>query len=128
MNHQVVDISPIGFVANQLNYQQFDFSVPKMIEPYVIVVPWPNEESRLLAPIRPFQPMVWIWLGVSILILTPFLTFLSGFYLRFIALKTKKHPEGSNVNMIRRPILDFAGLLHNGSFLFSHITNQGNSF
>jgi hypothetical protein len=115
-------------VATQLKYQQIDFSVPKMIEPYIIIVPWPKEESRLLAPIRPFQPMVWIWLGISILILTPFLTFLSGFYLRFIAPNAKKYPEGSNVNMIRRSILDFAGLLHNGSFLLSHITNQGNSF
>lgn len=28
------------------------------MEPYYIVVPWPKEESRLLAPIHPFQPMV----------------------------------------------------------------------
>lgn len=27
-----------------------------MMEPYYIVVPWPKEQSRLLAPIRPFQP------------------------------------------------------------------------
>ena len=116
---QVVDISPIGFVANSPKYEQIDFSVPKMIEPYVIIVPWPKEESRIWASIRPFQPMVWLWLAVALFVLTPFLTFLSGFYLRFI---------GPIASMRHRPIINFADLLHNVSFLLSHITNQGTFF
>jgi hypothetical protein len=29
-----------------------------IVEPFPIIVPWPKEENRLLAPIRPFQPLV----------------------------------------------------------------------
>ena len=117
-HHQVADVGPIGLVANPDKYKQVDISVPKMIEPYIIIVPWPKEESRLLASIRPFQPMVWIWLGATILILIPFLTFLSGFYQRYVT-------RNSGNSSIGGPIIGFYGLLHNASFLLSHITNQG---
>jgi len=50
-------MSALGF-APSLNYSQIDLSVPVMIQPYRLIVPWPDEESRLLAPIRPFQPVV----------------------------------------------------------------------
>jgi len=110
----MVDVAPIGFVASPLKYQQVDISVPKIIEPFILIVPWPKEESRLLASIRPFQPMVWLWLGVTLLVLTPALTFLSGFYLRYIVL-----------NAMRRSIVNVAEILHNATFLLSHLTNQG---
>ena len=46
-------------LSKLLNFDKVvDLSVPSMIEPYGIVVPWPKEESYLLAPIRPFQSMV----------------------------------------------------------------------
>jgi hypothetical protein len=48
----------MGLVANPERYKQLDITVPAMIDPYHLVVPWPKEESRLLAPIRPFQPIV----------------------------------------------------------------------
>ena len=38
--------------------QNIDISVPIISEPYKLVVPWPKYESRLFAPIRPFQPLV----------------------------------------------------------------------
>ena len=104
-------------MATPPKYEQIDFSVPKMIEPYVIIVPWPKEESRLLASIRPFQPMVWLWLGVTLLVLTPILTFLSGFYVRYIVL-----------NAMHRSIVNVAGILHNGTFILSHLTNQGDFY
>ena len=104
---QKVDISPIGLNPTVNRYKQIDFSVPKMIEPNILIVPWPEEESRLLASIRPFQPAVWLCLGISIVVLIPFLTFLSGFYLRFIGPDDRR----------RQPIMSFAGLLHNGAFL-----------
>lgn len=43
---------------NHRFYLQADLSVPLMIAPFRIAVPWPATESRLLAPIRPFQPLV----------------------------------------------------------------------
>lgn len=51
-------MAPFGIIPSPEKYQMIDMSVPVMIEKYYIVVPWPNEESRLLAPIRPFQPIV----------------------------------------------------------------------
>ena len=119
-NQKEVDIAPIGLVASPLQYKQIDVSVPKMFEPYILIVPWPKEESRLFASIRPFQPMVWFWLGVALLVLTPVLAFLSGFYTRYIA--SAGHPSDF---IGRRRLLNFASILHNGSFLLSHITNQG---
>lgn len=52
---QEVDLVAAGIVPSHAKYQQFDFTVPMQIEPYRLVVPWPEEESRLLAPIRPFE-------------------------------------------------------------------------
>ena len=35
-------------------------TIPYKIEPWHLIVPWPKEESRLLATIRPFQlPVIW---------------------------------------------------------------------
>lgn len=47
-----------GLVPSPAKYQVIDISVPIIITPYRLVVPWPKEMSRLLAPILPFQPMV----------------------------------------------------------------------
>ena len=58
MKFKKADIAPNGFGMAWSKYQVVDLSVPIMIEPYRIVVPWPKEQSRLLAPIRPFQPLV----------------------------------------------------------------------
>ena len=57
MNKEV-DVTAFGLTSSYAKYQVIDLSIPMMIEPYSIVVPWPKEESRLLAPIRPFQPPV----------------------------------------------------------------------
>ena len=53
-----MDVTAFGVTSSHAKYQLVDLSIPMMIEPYSIVVPWPKEESRLLAPIRPFQPPV----------------------------------------------------------------------
>ncbi len=50
----------LGVTASLAKYLACDLSTPVMMEPFYIVVPWPKEESRLLAPIRPFQPEVCI--------------------------------------------------------------------
>ena len=38
-----------------------DFTTPVVISPYQFVVPYPQAESRLVAPIKPFQKEVWFW-------------------------------------------------------------------
>ena len=55
---QEADIAPIGQPMTYETFLILDVSVPVLIEAYGLIVPWPDEESRLLAPIRPFQPMV----------------------------------------------------------------------
>ena len=59
MENKETDIFAIGLVASASAYSQIDITVPVMMEPFRLIVPWPKEESRLLAPIRPFQPIVW---------------------------------------------------------------------
>ena len=59
----MADLAPYGLLPSPSKYEVIDMSVPFYMEPYRIVVPWPQPESPLLAPIRPFQPLVhWILL------------------------------------------------------------------
>ena len=59
LNEQEVDLSTIGITLHIKHYlQNVELSFPIYMEPYRLVVPWPKEENRLLAPIRPFQPWV----------------------------------------------------------------------
>ena len=44
-----------GLLSSHSKYQLVDLTVPFSIEPWHLIVPWPKEESRLLATIRPFQ-------------------------------------------------------------------------
>lgn len=44
-----------GFVITYDRFKQMDFSPPVLIQDYHMLVPYPTEESRLLAPIHPFH-------------------------------------------------------------------------
>jgi len=53
---QEVDIAPCGSSMSHSKYQRVDLSVPWLIQPLRIVVPWPKEENQqLIAVTRPFQ-------------------------------------------------------------------------
>ena len=71
-----------------------------------------------------FSFKVWLCLGISLAVMAPVLTFLSNLYGRYMERSSNPNPSRAH---IRRPIFDFYSLLHNFSFLLSHITNQGNS-
>ena len=60
LDDKEMDLGAIGVTMNFKHYSQqnIDISVPIISEPYKLVVPWPKYESRLFAPIRPFQPLV----------------------------------------------------------------------
>ena len=60
---------------------------------------------------------VWLMLGISLVVLALVLTLLSTVYLRYV--------NDSTRSWLKRPLMDFANLLHNSSFLLSHLTNQG---
>ena len=49
----------------RLTHERFlmaDPAVVHQIEPFRLVVPWPKEQNRLLAPILPFQPTVSVYI------------------------------------------------------------------
>lgn len=53
-------VFPIVLILEYLNYM--DLTVPIWVENYVLMQPFPEEEGRLTAPIRPFTPTVSIQL------------------------------------------------------------------
>ena len=55
-----MDLSAFGLDGMDHEWiKVIDLSVPVMVLPNKLIVPWPKEESRLLASIRPFQPLVY---------------------------------------------------------------------
>ncbi len=62
MIHKLLQEADIATTDIQLFlriYSQFDTSIPFYSAGSAFMVPWPDEESRLLAPIYPFQPTVY---------------------------------------------------------------------
>jgi len=55
---QEVDIATTDFLLYLSVFSRFDVSIPLYTAGTAIITPWPDEESRLLAPIHPFQPTV----------------------------------------------------------------------
>ena len=53
-----VDVVTIGLVPSSDKMRYMEFAPPSMVMPYQFLLPVPDEESRLLGPIRPFQPTV----------------------------------------------------------------------
>ena len=126
----------MGLVATPERYKQLDVTVPAMIDPYRLVVPWPKEKSRLLAPVRPFQPIVnlflfriclptfflsyelfnasqvWLCLALSLVITAPILNVIPTLHSKYIGGR-----RGID-------IIDFATTSRNSIFLLSHLINQ----
>ena len=53
-----MDIATTQIIMSLNNFERFDISIPLYAAGPVLMVPWPGEESRLLAAIRPFQSTV----------------------------------------------------------------------
>ncbi|KAI9566014.1 hypothetical protein GHT06_009813 [Daphnia sinensis] len=49
-------------------------------EPYTMVVPRPEEESRLFAFIWPFHPSVWLLIGITMVVMVVVMSLFSGSY------------------------------------------------
>ena len=54
-----MDISAFGMVQSPERNRLVDLSVPVMMKPYRLVLPWPEEKrvgrKDMLAPVRPFS-------------------------------------------------------------------------
>lgn len=55
---QEVDFVNFPIVMNYQYSTLMDFTIPVWIQNYVLMQPYPQEESRLIAPIRPFTSLV----------------------------------------------------------------------
>ena len=55
---QEADVLVTGLALSHARFLISDPSTCILIEPLRLLVPWPKEQSRLLAPILPFQPAV----------------------------------------------------------------------
>ena len=55
---QKADVLVMGVIVSHAKFLVSDPSTFILIEPFYLLVPWPKEESRILAPILPFQPPV----------------------------------------------------------------------
>ena len=54
-----MDIAPCGVSMSQSRFKTVDFTIPWLIDPLRLVVPWPKEEhQQLIAVTRPFQMAV----------------------------------------------------------------------
>ena len=53
-----VDICTYGFVATPERVQLMDFSIVAEIDNFRFIMRYPDAKSRLLGPVRPFQPIV----------------------------------------------------------------------
>ena len=62
-NMQEVDIATTDVVLYLSLFSRFDVSIPLYTAGTAIITPWPNEESRLLAPTYPFQPTVILYIS-----------------------------------------------------------------
>jgi len=58
MHLQDVDVITTTVTLFLARFIRFDVSIPLYTSGVALMVPWPDEENRLLAPIHPFQPMV----------------------------------------------------------------------
>ena len=61
-----MDFNAYGFIPTIQRIQQFDFTIPTQNDQYRFLVWYPEEESRLWGPIRPFQLLVWVLFFISI--------------------------------------------------------------
>jgi hypothetical protein len=53
-----VDTTAAGILIDPDQLDKIDFSYPILLSPVKMIVPAGEEESRLFAFVRPFQPMV----------------------------------------------------------------------
>lgn len=117
INDQEVEVVTYGIGLNLDHCTRLDCSRSLIASPYGLMVPWPEEESRLLAAIKPFQPIVinlntnqrnimeehflqvWISLCCTLIIMTLVLVWIPGLYLKFIE-GAGRHPNTFSNNAI----------------------------
>ena len=65
---QDADIAPGGVSSSITVYDKCDVSIPWLIQPYRMIVPWPEEQHNndIIAAARPFDSLVFVLLILRI--------------------------------------------------------------
>ena len=129
-------------ILNHSRYHQADLTVPWIFQSMEIVVPFPEvkDPNLITAIIRPFQPMVedyfvipfhqlclyigtlqvWLYVGLSLVVLSFTLTYVSGFYDKYINnIHRNQSPRG-----VATPMLTLGSFGINAMAVVSHLTNH----
>ncbi|KAI9554064.1 hypothetical protein GHT06_019336 [Daphnia sinensis] len=107
---QEIDVAPFPFVVTPLLLQLIDFSIPLTVEDYHLLQPWPEEESRLSACIRPFSTTVWLFFLISTGVVIVFMSVFTHF----------RHQQISKTTSFMNAVSDHA------IFVMTIVAAQGN--
>ncbi|KAK4019074.1 hypothetical protein OUZ56_001104 [Daphnia magna] len=72
-------------------------------ESYTMVVPRPEEESRLFAFIWPFQPSVWLLIGITVVVMVVVMSLFSGSYV-WLFVNDFRNPVAQNTREERMAV------------------------
>nr|CAH0108320.1 unnamed protein product [Daphnia galeata] len=131
INEKDVDGIACSFFLTMDRVERMDFTFHTFSDGFSLVVPKPEEESRLFAFIGPFQPNVWMLIFICVLVVIGMMTFFTGFY---NSRYTNPSPDGVNEDSESNPQHQYGGASKRSIFSFfgSHViyvintlTNQG---
>jgi glutamate receptor, ionotropic, invertebrate len=119
-----VDFNAYGFIPTIERVKDFDFTIPVQQDQYRFLVKYPEAESRLWGPIRPFQLPVWIWFLFAIMAVILSLSWL----MKCVNLKPKVQGRRLNgpAKHRRMTLTELVG--RNAVYICTIITGQGEYF
>ncbi|XP_045035563.1 glutamate [NMDA] receptor subunit 1 isoform X3 [Daphnia magna] len=139
--YQVVHDEDIDGIAQNFyltmnRVQRLDYTThPGWVDGFRLVVPRLGEESRLFAFIGPFEPLVWLLIFISVLVIVALMTSFTIFYKHYPwnasqVEKNKKNTEIDTSTVTKRPVSRNILLHYLGShliYVINIMTNQGGS-
>ena len=125
-----MDFNAYGFIPTIERVKDFDFTIPVQQDQYRFLVKYPEAESRLWGPIRPFQLPVWICFLFAIMAVILSLSWL----MKCVNLKPKikgrrlngNGPAKLNAEHQRLTLTELVG--RNAVYICTIITGQGEYF
>ncbi|XP_045025959.1 glutamate receptor ionotropic, delta-1-like [Daphnia magna] len=117
VSNKEVDVYSNGVVATPERKQKVDLTYFIWTEPYSMVVPQPEEQSRIFAFIYPYQPMVWLLIFITMIAVVLLMSSLSVIHLNVTDNGTPAIPRH------RKTAFDYA--IDYTMHMLSLITNQG---
>ncbi|XP_045025966.1 glutamate receptor ionotropic, delta-1 [Daphnia magna] len=119
-----VDGFAVVFIATPERKKKMDFtSFFGWSESYTMVVPRPEEESRLFAFIWPFQPSVWLLIGITVVVMVVVMSLFSGSYV-WLFVNDFRNPVAQNTREERMAVFWQWPSIYS-VYIINIMTNQG---